>query len=549
MRCILLAHARSGGIFLLSLVLTACMNGPAIDLAPDYRPKQFLLPDSWRGTSPFALADPADGELRQDWWKLYDDPVLNRLEQQAMAANPDLQAAAERFIQARDEMMKSRSRLIPQVGLGFDASDNRQSEESLFRGLGEPNRETSVVGTGLAAWEPDFWSAIRNATRVEIHRAQQRAADYALARLSLQAEIAADYFTLRGLDAQLSIYDKSIAYYKRLLDTVRNRFIGGIAPEIDVTRTQFLLFDTEAKALEVQRQRQVVEHAIAILVNRAPASFGIEPIDEFPELAFKLPVKIPSTLLERRPDIAAMERRMAQANRTIGIARTAFYPHVFFHLDGGFEDNGFHLFELAKGFWAYGLDVSLPIFQGGFRRAQLQQAWSAYRETVDEYRSTVLNAFREVENALSRTKLLASQVTKLQAAVEAARKTQDMTMQLYTGGLSSSLDLLFAQIKTLEARIDAVKARTELAQASVELIRALGGGWSRDQLPPDDQIQPMGVFQYTGLDKPPPAGRIDVPEGGDGVYGRAYDDLTKPVFTGEDATKTTQAIRPWLDSD
>ncbi len=526
---ILRARARSSCIFLLALTLSACIAGPAIDLAPDYQPEQFIIPESWRGSGPFAKANPSDGELRQDWWKLYDDPFLNQLEQQAMKANPDLHAAAERFIQARDVMMKFRSELIPHLGIGFDTSGNKQSEERLFRGIGEQTHETTIRGLGLASWEPDFWSRIRNATRIEIYRAEQLAAEYILARLSLQAEIAENYFTLRGLDAQKAIYQQSIDYYTKLLGVVKDRFIGALAPRIDVTRTQFLLYSTQAKILAIRGQRQVIEHALAILVNRAPANFTIPPMDKFPVVSFKIPVKIPSTLLERRPDIAAMERQMAQANRAIGIARAAFYPHIFFGFHGGFED-GLNLFDLANSLWSYGLDISLPIFQGGYRRAQLQQTWSAYRETVDNYRATVLNAFREVENGLSLTNLLSAQVERLNASVGAALETQNLTTHLYTGGLANSLELLIAQINTLDARIELVGAKAERARATVALIRALGGGWNRSQLPADMQIQPFGVLQYNNLGKPQPAGGIDVPAGPGGRYSDQYDNLTEPTF-------------------
>ena len=216
------AFQRCSSLLLLMLNLSACQSDwlPHADLAPSYEPPQYVVPASWHGSSPFVEAKPSDGELRQDWWKLFNDPVLNGLEEQAMAANPDLQAAAERFVQARDMMMKARSRRIPQVGVGFDASDNRQSVNRLFRAPGEPLEESSVWGGGLASWEPDFWSAIRNATRVELYRAEERAAEYGLARLSLQAEIAANYFTLRGYDAQVAIYAQSIALYKQSLDLV-----------------------------------------------------------------------------------------------------------------------------------------------------------------------------------------------------------------------------------------------------------------------------------------------------------------------------------------
>ncbi len=517
-------RARRCGVLLLALNLTACINGPAVDLAPAYKPAKFIVPDSWHGASPFVQAKPSDGEVRQDWWKQYNDPVLNKLEEQAMSSNPDLQAAAERFVQARDMMMKARSRLIPQAGLGFGASDNKQSADSLFHAPGSSIYDTSISTGGIASWEPDFWSALRNATRVEIYRAEQRAAEYGLARLSLQAEIATDYFTLRGYDAQYAIYKQSIDYYKKSLSIVKDQFIGKIGSGLDVARAEYLLSSTEAKQFDIQSNRQVTEHAIAILVNMAPASFTIEPVDELRMANFKMPRKIPSTLLERRPDIAQMERRMEQANREIGIARAAFYPNVVFRVDGGYEDHGLNLVKLAASFWSYGSSISLPVFEGGYRRAQLQQSWSAYRETEDRYRSTVLNAFREVENGLSQTKLMSAEAERQDAAVQAALKTQIMSMDLYMGGLTSSLELIYAQVNTLTARIDAVQIKNGLQKASVALIRALGGGWNRKQLPPDEQIQPMGIFQYTNLDKPEPAGGIDVNAGNNGVN----NDLTKP---------------------
>jgi outer membrane protein, multidrug efflux system len=205
-----------------------------------------------------------------------------------------------------------------------------------------------------------------------------------------------------------------------------------------------------------------------------------------------------------------MERRMAQANRTIGIARAAFFPDVAFRLGGGLEDSGLNLLSLANSFWAYGSSFSIPIFQGGYRRAQLQQTWSVYRETENTYRSTVLNAFREVENNLTQTYWMDIAAKRQDAAVGAARTTQNLTMDLYKGGLATSLELIYAQLAVLTYSIDSVQIKTNLLKASVALIRALGGGWNRDQLPADNQIQPFGILQYSSLDKPTPAGGIDV---------------------------------------
>ena len=498
---------RRTALLLQTIALAGCNALPAVDLAPTYAPPAYVVPASWHGSSPFVLANPCDAEIRSDWWKLFRDPVLDRLEDQAMAANPDLQAAAERFLQARDVVIKTQSRLIPHLGMEFGASDNKESDNALFRSPFNPIYDKSFSPGGIASWEPDFWSAIRNATRSRIYRAEQVAADYALARLSLQAELASDYYILRGYDAQSAIYKQSIAYYKQSLDIVTERFNGKLASELDVARAQSLLYGTQAKALEIEGEREVVEHAIAILTNTAPASFRIAPVGAFRLAPLRIPNAFPAALLERRPDIAAMERVMAQANREIGIARAAFFPNVVFRLDGGFENHNLDLFRLAHSFWSYGSSVSLPIFEGGLRRAQLQQSWSAYRETEDKYRSTVLNAFREVENGLSLTNRLSRAAKRQDAAVEAASKTQNLTMELYKGGLNSSLELIYAQVATLTARIDAVLVRTRLAQASVQLIRALGGGWDRGKLPADDQIPPFTPFQYD-LTPPPPVGGV-----------------------------------------
>jgi outer membrane protein TolC len=260
----------------------------------------------------------------------------------------------------------------------------------------------------------------------------------------------------------------------------------------------------------MQGDRKVAEQAIAILLNLAPAGFKLEPVDNLLSPNFNLPQAVPSTLLERRPDIAGMERRMAQANREIGIARAAFFPDIAFRVGGGMEDSGLNLLALANSFWAYGSSFSIPLFQGGYRRAQLQQSWSVYRETENLYRSTVLKAFREVENNLAQTYWMTVAAERQDAAVEAARTTQNLTMDLYKGGLASSLELIYSQIGTLTTSINSVQIKTNRLVASVALIRALGGGWNREQLPADDQIQPFGTLQYTDLDKPAPAGGIDV---------------------------------------
>ena len=527
--CLVRACLERCSLVLVALLLPACSDWlPRANLAPTYEPPQYVVPASWHGSSPFVEATPSDTELRPDWWKAYNDPVLNKLVEQAMEANPDLQAAAERFVQARNIMMKARAQYLPQIGIEFGGSHNRQSFERLFRPENSPLQQATMELGGLASWEYDLWSALRNTAQVETYRAQERAADWGLARLSLQAEVGTDYWLLRGFDAQTAIYVQSIDLYKSTLDLVKSQFAGAIASALDVARVESLYYSTQTKLAQVQAQRQVTEQAIAILLNVTPTSFTIDPINELQVASFTVPRTLPATLLERRPDIAGSERRMAQASRAVGIARAAFFPNLAFRADGGFED-GFNLVKLANSFWAYGAAVSLPVFQGGYRRAQLNQAWAAYREMEDLYRSTVLNAFREVENNLTLTNRLTLAADRQDAAVGAYFKTQNLTIELYQGGLASSLEVIYAELQTLLARIDAVQIKADLLRSSVALIRALGGGWNRQQLPSDEQIQPFGTFQYVKIDKSTPAGGAGGIIAGHPENNHLYNDLTKPA--------------------
>ena len=404
--------------------------------------------------------------------------------------------------------------LLDQLGLGQRLAE-LVSVEHVLPGpveavLGRPHRppRDAVACAVEAAERPLQAGHVRQERRLRhLHPVHH---DLARDR-GAQAELAADYYVLRGYDAQSYVYKQSIDYYKKSLEIVTDQFNGKIASELDVARVKYLLHDTEAKAEEVKADREVTEHAIAALVNVSASSFKITPVGELHMAKFTLPRTVPSSLLERRPDVASAEREMAQANRAIGIARAAFFPNVVFRLGGGYEDKAFNLFSLANSAWAYGSMVSLPIFEGGMRRAELQQSWSIYRETEDKYRATVLGAFREVEDGMSLTNRLTEASKRQDLAVAAALEQQNLTMELFRGGLISSLDLVYAQINTLEARINAVKIKARLLESAVLLVRALGGGWNRERLPKDKEIQPFEPFQYTNLDKPAPVGEIDVP--------------------------------------
>ncbi|MFT8712186.1 efflux transporter outer membrane subunit [Komagataeibacter rhaeticus] len=511
-----------GGASALALVsLAGC------DLAPAYHAPRYVIPATWQGQAPFAVAQPMDDRIPASWWTGFADPRLDELETLAADHNGDLQAASERFLQARAIVSEARADLLPHFGLAFGGSNNKSSAERLFRYKG-PITDSDEFYGGMASWEPDFWSSIRNRVRLQKDYAQEAAAQYASARLSLQAELASDYFTLRGLDAQAAIYTQSIGYYEESLRVTQTRLVDQAASQLDVARAQNQLYTTQARLLDIQAQREVMEHAIAVLVNVAPSAFHIPADAHLNATRFTLSAGVPSDLLQRRPDIAVAERQMAQANRAIGIARAAFYPHVSFQMNGGFDDNGFNLANLANSMWSYGATVTMPVFEGGLRRAQLQQSWSAYRETRDHYRMTVLTAFRDVEDGLSRTRRLDGENDRLHAAVGAASQTQDITMNLYKGGLATYLDVLIAQVSTLDARIQQVEVQTRYLQARVGLIRACGGGWDMARLPAPDKLFSVDPLQYSGLHNARPAGDVPAPHshGPD-----ADEDLTGPVLS------------------
>ena len=370
-----------------------------------------------------------------------------------------------------------------------------------------PQVEASNVIQAMASWEPDFWSAIRNSTRVQKRLAQASAASLAAARLSLQAELASDYIALRGLDAEEAVYRTSTAYYRKAVEITKQRLQGRIAPALDVARSQGQLASTEALQSSVLAGRALLEHAIAVLVGANPSSFSIPVADELRLAAPAVPVGLPSQLLERRPDVASAERQMASANAGIGVSRAAFYPNITVSAAAGFQDSGFNLASLPNALWSIGASAVLPLFEGGLRRAELQRSRSQYAQARDNYRATVLGAFQEVEDGLALTLHLQGQAQQQATAVAAAYKAQALTLQLYVGGLTNYLDVVVAQETALTARIAEVQVQVSRLQAAVTLIRALGGGWSAADLPSEDGVLPFGPLDYTDNDhQQPPDG-------------------------------------------
>src|ERR1700678_1450036 len=467
------------------------------DLAPVYDPPRYLLPVSYQGSGAFRVAQPEDAlPPRGDWWTLFGDEQLNRLEEPLVRENPNLEAAAEVYTQARDLAAEAQSQLYPQIGVQALVSDNRESAHHLFSTFNEPRQEGSNVIAGVASWEPDFWGAIRNGAHAQKRLAQASAADLATARLSLEAELANDYIAVRGDDGEIEVLRQSIVAYQKAVEVARLRMQGKIASGLDLARALSQLDSAQAQETETQLQRDLLQHAIAVLVDAMPSSFSIAPVKEFTLMPPQMPAGVPSELLQRRPDIASAERQMAAANAEIGVSRAAFYPNITLGAGAGFEDNAFKLASLPNSLWSVGAGAMLPLFEGGLRRAELQRTWSQYAQTRDGYRSTVLASFQEVEDGLSLTQRLATEVTQQREASDQALQALSISTKLYEDGLDNYLSVAVAQVQALAAETTEVQLLTRQMQASVSLIRSLGGGWTVRVLPNEKQTLPFGPLDY-----------------------------------------------------
>ncbi|MGI4977611.1 MAG: efflux transporter outer membrane subunit, partial [Janthinobacterium lividum] len=421
------------------------------DLAPRYDPPHMLLPAGYQGSGPFTVARPDDAAARGPWWEVFADPVLDRLEVQASQLNPNLQAAAEQYVQARDLAAEARAGLFPQVGADGNTTDNRQSAHRLFRAspASGPSVESSNRVTGTASWVPDVWEAISNRTRIQKRLAQGSAATLAGARLSIQAELATDYMALRGLDTEDDVLRRTIGYYQKAVDITSLREAGRIASGLDVARARNQLAAAQVTETDVAANRALLQHAIAVLVGVPASGFTLAPEPQARVAVPVVPAGVPSALLQRRPDIANAERSMAAANAAIGVSRAAFYPQVTISAVAGFEDTGFSLASLPNSLWTIGAQAVLPLFEGGLRRAELQRSWAQYAQTRDVYRATVLAAFGEVEDGLTLTTQLARESQQGAEAVRQALRAQDMSLTLYKGGLDNYLNAVVSQVTAL----------------------------------------------------------------------------------------------------
>ncbi|WP_010510259.1 efflux transporter outer membrane subunit [Komagataeibacter europaeus] len=465
-----MAPERGGAVLFLVVLLCGC------NLAPRYhRPTLPDTPAAFRETGVWTPARPADAAQRGAWWSVMGDAGLDRLEDRIEHGSPQLAAAVARYDQARALVRRARADFFPQI----DATASAQRERALFPATGNYYEYHDYESGGTVSWEPDIWGRIRNLVRAARANAQASAADLASIRLSLEGELGDDYFQLRGLDARISLLQKTMAAYSAALDLTTRRFVGGAANELDVGRARTQLATTQSRLEQQVANRALAEHAIAVLIGEQPSTFSIPPADSLPPVPV-IPVTAPAHLLERRPDVASAERHMAAANARIGVARAAFFPNITLGATGGSETTTGMLASAGSGVWALGPALAtLAIFDGGRRFANLALTHAEYAQDAASYRQTALTAFREVEDQLALLNHLADAATWQEEGVTAATRTDHLANVQYREGAVDYLQVVIAQTAELQAREDLITINTRRLMSGVDLVRAMGGDWGR----------------------------------------------------------------------
>ena len=466
---------------LLALLAVGCSVGPK------YQRPDLQAPVAYKENPPEAykewqLAHPSDTAIRGDWWTLFGDPDLNKLEEQVDVSNQNLKAAQARFAQARALIKVSQSQKYPTVTAGADITGNRDSSTYA---LATSKTSTSFGNFGLpvdVSYEVDAWGRVRRSIEAARAEAQATAADLETLRLSYHAELAYDYFELRSADAEQQLLDDTVVAYQKALELTENRFEGGVAAGAEVAQAKTQLEATRTQDTDLAVRRAQFEHALAVLIGKNPAEFSLAPKAVVDPPA--IPVGLPSQLLERRPDIAAAERRVEEANAQVGIAHAAFFPQILLGAVLGLEGQSVtDWLNWPSHFWAVGPSVLQTVFDGGRRRAQQQSAEFNYDATVATYRETALDAFQQVEDNLAALRVLEKETKTQRAAVAAAEQSLELSSNRYTGGLVTYLEVVTAQGTALANERMAVDILRRRMDASVLLIKALGGGWDSTKLP------------------------------------------------------------------
>lgn len=476
------SSGRAGSFAILLLTLGAlCLGGCTV--GPKYVRPTTEVPAAYKEAHGWELAQPNAASPKGPWWQVYDDPQLTSLEQRLTVSDQTLKVAQEQFVQARAAIGIARAPEFPSVTGGLAATGVRQSQSQALFSSAEPVTYDDVQLPLDVSYEPDVWGRVRRSVESARSEAQASAADLASVDLSLHAELALDYFELRGLDSQAQLLNSTVVSYQQALSLTESRYRGGLSSELDVAQAQTQLQTTRAEAVDVGVQRAAYEHAIAVLIGQPSANFTLQalPLTMGPP---SIPTGLPSALLERRPDIAAAERRVEEANANIGVARAAYFPTILLTGSGGFESSTItNLLQGSSGFWSLAGSAAELIFDGGARRGINEQARSAYLQSVDQYRQTTLVAFQEVEDNLAAMRILQSEAKVQDAAVAAAQHALDLSNTRYKGGVTNYLEVTTAESAALADERTAVDIATRRMTASVLLIKALGGGWNVSQIP------------------------------------------------------------------
>ena len=445
--------------------------------APPLQTPAVPTADAYKETGSWTQAQPADRLPRDRWWTVYGVPELDELQTQLVAGNPSLATAAADYAQARALYAQARAGLFPSAGLNASVERARGSLDAPLRGLTTPTYYDSNTFEGNIGYEIDLWGQIRNQVAAGKANAQAAAADLENARLSLAAQLTDDYIQLRSLDRSGAILEDTVKAYTRAVGLTQQRHDAGIAPGIDVSQAQTQLNAARSQAAQTLAQRALVEHAIAALLGISASTFSLSP----GVIAIKLPhipTGVPGTVLQRRPDIAAAQRRMIAANANIGVARAAYFPSLTLGAQGGFQSTSFaNWISAPSSFWAIGPTAVLTVFDGGLHRAQVAQARAEFDASAANYRSVVISAFQQVEDSLASLNHDYDAALEEKAAVASAQRTLDLSNMLYVRGATDYLTVITAQTALLQTQLQALNLDTLQLHASVDLIRALGGGW------------------------------------------------------------------------
>ena len=463
----------------IGLLAASCAVGPNYHKPPVETPAAFKEqpPENWK------TAEPKDGVLRGKWWEIFGDPQLNALEEQVAVSNQTLAQAEAQFRGARAAVQAARAGLFPTVTAGVSVTNARASVSRTATGTTRTGTATIYQAPIDLSYEFDVWGRVRRTIEANVANAQASAADVEAVRLSLETELAIDYFQLHGLDEERQLLDTTVADYQRAFEITTKRHDQGVSSGADVAQAQTQLETARAQAIDLGVARAEFEHAIAILTGKPPSELTIAPapIGVAPP---EIPVALPAELLERRPDVAAAERRMAAANAEIGVAKAAYFPSLTLGASGGFESSTVtKLFSLPSRFWSLGPALVATIFDGGRRRAETAQAEAAYDANVAAYRESVLTAFENVEDNLAALRILDAEANQQAIATAAAERARELARTRYTGGITSYLEVITAQNAALNNQRAAVDIRVRQMTASVNLVKALGGGWSASELP------------------------------------------------------------------